>query len=112
MKIPFITYRETDSSGELQYFICQKVSPHYVGMIIDNPNFESVHKVPIPNTIMYVAYAGIIDGWLYPMHSHAKQEINGILVVMAEWYWTNRISKNQQKYKKWLLSNQVQPTSY
>ncbi len=110
--IPFITYREPDSGGDLQYFVLQKAHPHYVGMIVDNPNFDAVYKVPIPNTTMFVTFFGTVEGRRFPLHSHAEKEINGILVVMAEWYWTNRISKNQQKYKKWLLSNQVQPTSY
>ena len=110
--LPFITYRETDEGGELQYYVAQKAHPHYVGQVIDNPNFASLYKVPIPNTTMYIAYFGVIEGRRFPLHSHFEQEINGTLVAMAEWYYHNRIKKDEKKYKKWLLLNQVQPASY
>jgi hypothetical protein len=108
----FITYREPDQDGELQYFILQKAHPHYVGMVIDNPNFQSIYKVSIPNTTMFVSFFGTIEGRRFPIHSHAEGEINATLVIMAQWYLDNRILKNQQKFRKWLLSSPAPPPSY
>jgi hypothetical protein len=109
---PFITYRDNDESGELQYFVLQRAHPHYVGQIIDNPNFKAVYKVPIPQTSMFVAYYGDIEGRRFPMYINAEKEINAVLVNMAQWFFENRIKKNEKKYKKWLLYYQEQPTSY
>lgn len=100
----YITYREP-LGGELQYFILQKQWPHYVGLLVDNPNYKTLYLFPIPNTTLYLAFFGTLQGRLMPATHHVDLEISTIFTDMAEWYYTNRIETNLKKYKKWLLKS-------
>lgn len=102
----YITYREADSGGQLQYFILQKQWPHYVGMVIDNPSYKSILKTPIANTTLYVSLYGTLQGRLLPAYAGVDKEIAAIFTDMAVWFYENRILPNQKKYNKWLLKPQ------
>lgn len=101
----YITYRE-NYAGELQYFLLQKEWPHYVGMILDNPNYNSLYLFMIPNTKLYIAFFGTIQGRFIPSTNQVEKEIALIFVDMAEWYYKNRIESQPKKYKKWLLKSE------
>jgi hypothetical protein len=92
--------------GELQYFILQREWPHYIGMIIDNPNYKSLVKVPVPNTTLYVSLWGTLQGRLLPANAGMDNGIAATLTNMAVFYYEERIIPNQKKYKKWLLKPQ------
>jgi hypothetical protein len=103
----YVTYREP-LNGELQYFILQKQWPHFVGLLVDNPNYKTLFLTPIPHTTLYLAFFGTLQGRIFPASS-STEEISIIFTDMAQWYYTFRIENNQKRYKKWLLkSNQEQ----
>jgi hypothetical protein len=100
--IPYITYREPDSEGKLQYYILQKRFPHFVGKIIETPKISLV-LVPIAGYSLYVCWAGTLMGNLIPNHRNIEEEIKDSFVKMAEWFYQERILTEPKKYKKWLL---------
>jgi hypothetical protein len=104
----FITFRDSEEGGELQYYIASRQFPHYVGQVVDNPYYKTLLLVPIPHTTLYLAFSGTLQGRFMPLSPACEKEIPATLVNMATWYWTNRISNQTKKYKKWLL-NQAQP---
>ncbi len=101
----FITFRE-DTDDKTQYYILQRAFPHYICSIVDNQNYKSIMKVPVPQTNLFVAFAGTIRGNFIPDYKNVLDEVKVILHDMALWYYTNRIETNPKRYKKWLLNQQ------
>ena len=106
---PYITFREHDASGDLQYYILQRAFPHYIGIVLTNPHYKSILKVPIAGYEMMVGFAGTLRGNVVPSYKNIMKEIEAVYHDMAIWYLENRINTNPQKYKKWQLS--ARPTT-
>jgi hypothetical protein len=96
----YITYRDFDVEGELQYFILQREFPHYIGFISTYPKESIVYPIQITGYYLWVAFAGTLRGNLVPNYKSVSEDINLILNDMAVWYYANRIVTNPKKYKK------------
>lgn len=101
---PYITFRDTDKDGQLQYYILQRAFPHWVGLVATNPAQKSIMKVPIAGYDMWVCFAGTLRGNVAPSYKDIDKEISAVLHGMANFYLEHRILTNPSKYKKWKLS--------
>lgn len=101
---PYITYREVNEAGELQYYILQKRFPYYVSRISLNPYEGALLKQSVPGYKMYVVLNGTIEGAVVPSYKDTLQEIEHSLFLMAEWFYENRIRPDEKKYKKYKVN--------
>lgn len=103
---PYITYRDTDDNGELQYYILQRTFPHYIGLITSVPVINS-WQATIAGYNLYVMFNGTIRGNIIPNYKDVSDEIQQIMDSMATWYYHNRILKEPNKYKKFKVKSNV-----
>lgn len=103
--IGYITFREPDKDGVLQYYILQKAFPHYVGRVVTYPVEGALANAPVAGYHFYVTFAGTIRGNMIPSFNDVATEIESVYFEMAQWYYTNRIRGNEEKYKKWKIVN-------
>jgi hypothetical protein len=96
----YITYRDLDVEGELQYFILQREFPHYIGMISTYQIDNLILPIQITGYYLWVNFAGTLRGNLIPNYRSISEDINLIINDMAVWYYANRIVTNPKKYKK------------
>jgi hypothetical protein len=101
---PFITFRDTDRQGNLQYYILQRDYPHYCGMIVEKRSDTAIMQMPVAKHHLYVEYAGTIRGSYVPGHKDVMQEIEHVFRHMAEWYYEHRIVPDPKRFKKWAVS--------
>ena len=109
---PYVTFRDTDSQGELRYYVLQRQYPNFVGVIMERPNPDSLACVPISGHNLWVHFAGTIQGMYIPLSLNMRQEIETAFMDMASWYSVNRVFANPGKYKKFKIntaSNTEQP---
>jgi len=104
---PFLTYRETDNDGVLQYYILQKEWPHYSGMVVTDPYFKTILKIPIAGYNMYVSFNGVLRGRCIPILKGEDKEMLVVLQNMGSWFFDNRILPNPSKYKKFKVNAQI-----
>lgn len=97
---PFITYREADNNGQLQYYILQKEHPHFIGVISTSPTKLLVPAIPITAHNLWVVFDGTLRGSLIPSYLNVGEEIKSVMMDMAQWYYANRIAVEPKKYKK------------
>lgn len=100
---PYITFREADDNGELQYYILQREFPHYLGVIKSTPTEGILMQTPISGHYLWVAFAGTLRGNMIPGYKEVYNEMESVFTAMAEWYYLNRIKPNEKKYKKWKI---------
>jgi hypothetical protein len=100
---PYITYRDTDKSGVLQYFILQRKFPHYQAVILDRPKDGAIVCMPIPGYQLYVTFAGTIQGNYVLSKADLQQELQTVFEQMTDWYYKERILTDQKKYKKFKI---------
>jgi len=103
--IPFITYREQNAEGSLEYYILQKGYPNYIGRLVAYPVEGALNNTPITDHHLYITFAGALMGNFIPAHKGELQNITEVFSQMAEWYFINRISPDLKKYKKWKITN-------
>lgn len=101
--MPYITYRDTNESGELLYFILQKDFPHYLTILSDTPRKTFVQAIPITNYSLYLVFAGVLRGMMIPSYNNVGEEISSVMQSMASWFFDNRILVDPKKYKKWKI---------
>ena|SRR5579872_3799707 len=108
---PFVTFKDTDRSGNMQYYILQREYPHYCGVITYYPSGESICQVPVTAHNLYVTFAGVLRGNFIPGHPGAEKEIVAVFHSMAIWFYVNRVSVDPKRYKKWaiLATPPIQP---
>lgn len=107
---PFITFRDRDANGELQYYILQREFPHFVGILVSQPVEHSLAQSPISGHYLWVAFAGTLRGNIIPGYQDIQNEIESVFQNMAAWYYTNRIEPDLKKYRKWKIqSNDTKP---
>lgn len=104
----YIIFKEQETDGP-RFYILQRNHPHFVGAIVDNPYYKSILKVPVPQTMFYIAYHSLLRGNLFPVYQGVDAEMKDTFVDMAMWYYKEVIEPNPKKYKKWLLK--VEPTT-
>ncbi len=101
MASKYISFRDNDSKGELQYYILQRDYPHYVARISYKPSTESLMCVPVTDHLLWLIFDGVLAGNYIPAHPSVKQELAEVFFNMATWFYSNRIVGNESKYKKW-----------
>lgn len=100
---PFVTFKDVDKTGELQYYILQRAFPHYVGIIKYKPNIDALIEVPVTNHNLWVSFAGTIRGNFMPSYPGWQKELEKTFLEMAIWFYQNRILKEPRRYKKWAI---------
>lgn len=101
---PFITFRDTDNDGILQYYILQRNFPHFVGIISLSPVVNVFQPFPIAGYNIWVTFAGTIMGRYIPSYNHISEEIAETLANMAAWFYDQRIRSDEKKYSKWKIN--------
>lgn len=96
----YITFRERDSEGELQYYILQRQFPHIVGEISTRPKEFIVQPIQITGYYLWLTLNGTLQGFLLPDYINIQEEIKFVINDMAIWYYANRIVPEHKKYKK------------
>jgi hypothetical protein len=103
---PYITFREADQFGKLQYYILQRAFPHYIGQLVEYPSNIIVQSIPIAGYSLWLSYTGTIRGKVVPAYSDYQMELQLELENMARWFGSERIHKNPDKYKKFKINVQ------
>lgn len=101
---PFITFKDYSANGELEYYILQRDYPHYLGKISYYPSGEPICQVPVTAHHLYVTFAGVLRGNYIPAHQGVEKEIDAVFNAMALWFYSERIMKDQRRYKKWAIT--------
>lgn len=99
---PFITFRDTDKSGALQYYILQRDFPHYIGRISERPEVSLIEPTMVPNYKLFIIFGGVLQGNFLPAHSGIEDELKGVFQKMADFYY-RRILEDPKRYKKWAM---------
>ena len=101
---PFVTYRDTDKAGQLQYYILQRAFPHYTGLISDRIIDGSILQVPVTRHNLYITFAGCLRGNYIAAYDGWEKHMTEIFHQMAAWYYENRILTNPKKFKRWAIA--------
>ena len=101
----YITFREKTGKG-LEYRILGRQFPHYEACIYANrgPLPFFCH---IPGYALYVVMIGTLRGASIPGYQDVAKEIESVLLDMAQWYLTNIIETNPEKFKKFKTQSNV-----
>lgn len=101
--IPFITYREPDLLGNAQYYILQKAHPNIIGILVTMPKPEAIVNQPIAAYRLWVSFHGTLRENMIPAQSDIYNEIESVVSNMADWFYQERILKDNKRFKKWKL---------
>ena len=102
---PYITYRDKDEKGELQYYVLQRDFPHFIGVLATYPVAGTWYSA-VPGYNLYVIFNGTLRGNSVPAYNNITEEIQTVLDNMAAWFWCERIAVDQKKFKRLkILSN-------
>lgn len=99
----YITFRDNDSNGKLQYYILQRDFPHYVGIISLAPISGAMCCSPVSGYNLFIVFAGVLRGDYLPAYSGMKQDIENVFNDMAAWYFDQRIRVNERRYEKYKI---------
>lgn len=99
----FITFRDKDENGVLQYYILQRDFPHLIGVVWNHFDIGNWYA-PIMGYMLYVNFNGTLRGNVIPSYKDVGEEIQTIMQAMADWYYTNRIMEDEKKYKKFKVN--------
>lgn len=103
MSIPYITYREPDTNGNLQYHIVKKDFPHWCGVILESIPDHSIANFPIAGYRLYLVFNYTLRGRMIPDYQDVMKEIQSFCEHAATWYLSNRIEGNVGKYRKFKI---------
>lgn len=99
---PYLTFRESDKNNTLQYYILQKARPHYLAVLSSHPSERVLGQAPVVGHNLWVVFVGTLEGInLIPLESQVWNEIQAVVNDMADWFYTERIQREPNKYKKW-----------
>jgi hypothetical protein len=101
----YVTFRDKDRDGNLQYYILQRDFPHYVGIVSSTPIAEVLFSAPIPGYRLYVVFSGTLRGNYVPSYTNVMAEIEAVFNAMAAWYFSERILTQEKKYSKFKIRN-------
>ncbi len=101
--IPYITYREPNEHGELEFLILQKQFPNYVGRLVVYPVEGALANAPVTDHHLYISFYGCLMGNFIPANKGELENISLVFAHMSEWYYLNRISSDLSRYKKWKI---------
>lgn len=101
-RIPYITYRE-EKDGELMYYILQKEFPHNIGQIAVLPIIDSLVVSPIAGYNLWVVWVGTLRGNFVAVYPKHEIDLQFIFNNMANFYLSERIHKNLNRYEKFKI---------
>ena len=96
----YVTFRDTDNEGELQYYILQRDFPHIVAKITTYPVENKLSYTQITGYYLWITLTGTLRGDFIPNYVNILEEIKFVIEDMSIWYYENRIIPNEKKYKK------------
>ncbi len=105
MNHPFLTFRETNETGLLCYYILQKEHPHYKAILSVGQLPDTLASAPVPSYNLYVNFKGTLRGNYIPNYNDVLEDIQKCLWDMANWFYMNRVITEPKKYSKFRLSN-------
>lgn len=100
---PYITFRDKDEEGNLQYYILQRDFPHFVGRIVYTPVEGAIANEPIAGYNMWVTFANTLRGNFLPSYKNIKDEINSVMFSMSAWFYSERILIDKDRFKKFKI---------
>ena len=103
---PYITFRDNDSSGNLQYYVLQRAYPHFVGRVSAQPE-AGTWQSPIAGYNLWLIFAGSLRGNVIPSYQNISEQIQEVFDSMANWYYSNRIITDEKKFKKFKIISNV-----
>ncbi len=106
---PFITFRE-EVDGEEKYFILQKSFPHNVAIIATQPMANPIAQSTIAGYNLWLVWSGTLRGNMIAVYPEYKDQLVDCFEEMAEWFYNERILKNEKRYAKFKIKKDV-PTS-
>jgi len=99
----FITYREKDNEGVLQYYILQRNFPHYVGRLSSFPVEGAICQSPLPGYNLWIVFSGTINGNFIPSFPNEIVNIQLIFDNMAVWFHSERVLMDKKRYNKFKI---------
>ena len=99
---PFITFRDKDEDGKLQYFILQRDFPHFVGIIREYPSTGNWCSA-VAGHNLWVTFSETLRGNVVPSYKNISDEIQSVMDNMAAWFHAERIVLNEGKFKKFKI---------
>jgi hypothetical protein len=103
--MPFITFRDKDTNGDLQYYILQRAFPHFVGRISASPIEGALSNEPISGYNLWVTFNGTLVGNLIPNYVNIQKEISNVYFSMAAWFYAERIVMDKGRFKRFKIKN-------
>jgi len=103
MTIKYLTYREPDEEGRLCFFILQKASPNYIGLLVASPVEGAIINVPIPNYNLWITFYGCLIGNYIPAVNGVLSDMDLVFHDMADFYYNNRVL-GVKKYDKFKIA--------
>lgn len=100
---PFITYKEKDVEGNLQYYVLQRSFPHYQAIILNAPVEGAIVTVPVSGYHLYLTFAGTIRGNYLLAKADTEKELFVVFEDMARWFYINMVLANSNRYKKFKI---------
>jgi len=101
----FITYREKDNEGVLQYYVLQREFPHYVGRISPYPIENHICQAALPGYNLWVAFDGVLRGNFMPSFPNELKNMQFVFENMATWFHSERVLADPKKYKKFKIES-------
>jgi len=109
--IPYITYREKDDNGEMQYYILQKAFPHMTGRLVTFPIEGALANEPISGYNLWITWGGCLRGNVIPDSRNFDKEIANVFAQMSSWFYGERILVDEKKFKKFKIKTDVNSTN-
>jgi len=103
---PFITYRDKDAEGNLQYYILQRDFPHLIGRLSTVP-IAGTWRSTVAGYNLYVIFDGTLRGNMVPGYRDISDEIQTVFDNMAAWFWAERIVPDPKRFKKFKIQSNV-----
>ena len=111
MTSPYLTFRDKDKNGDLQYYILQREQPHYVGIIKTAPSETAIVQHAVPGYHLWVVYSGVLRGNYIPSSKQQVFDLENIYMNMAMWFVTERIHDEEKRFKKFkIITDANRPT--
>jgi len=101
---PYITYREKDDNGDLQYYILQKAFPHMVGRLVTFPIEGALANEAIAGYNLWITWNGCLRGNVIPNYTNFDKEIANVFFNMSAWFYAERIVMDKSRFKKFKIN--------
>ena len=103
----YITFRDKDENGDLQYYILQRAFPHFVGRISAIPIEGALANEAIAGYNLWVTFNGTLVSNLIPNYRNIQEEISQVFFSMAAWFYAERVVMDKSRFKKFKINTDV-----